>query len=397
MKSKNIWLAFTEDMRGLWPKRILALVLVASCIIALFGLTFEKGPTQNISVDLVNLDGTMENSTAVSAIGVMSSGTTLHVINNYDSSTSDALEKSLDDLRSGRVEAVIVFGPNFTTDIRAWILSAKNGITLAPSSLTIYSDNSNPIASAAIQAEVQRSVQSVLVSTYKVSSPVRVANDIVYGADTDMRDFMAPAIAGLLIFILTMMPTLMASTKVVDQDKKRFSLGERMVAQCLSSFCVGIVLATMILTILAAFGIRMAGDMSVTLLLLALLALASAALGQVLASITRKHREATAAIFPLVLYTAILLGGIILPITSIPEYLLPLSYLFPLTYSIDGVRLAMLNGFGWEVCWVQVVALITYAGVCMAIAWWTEHRCVDQHMISRENEKASGGRGDRAL
>jgi ABC-2 type transport system permease protein len=235
------------------------------------------------------------------------------------------------------------------------------------------------------------------VSTYKVSSPVRVANDIVYGADTDMRDFMAPAIAGLLIFILTMMPTLMASTKVVDQDKKRFSLGERMVAQCLSSFCVGIVLATMILTILAAFGIRMAGDMSVTLLLLALLALASAALGQVLASITRKHREATAAIFPLVLYTAILLGGIILPITSIPEYLLPLSYLFPLTYSIDGVRLAMLNGFGWEVCWVQVVALITYAGVCMAIAWWTEHRCVDQHMISRENEKASGGRGDRAL
>ena len=376
MRPINIWRAFKDELKGLWPKRIIALVIITSIVIVLFGLTFEKGPTQNISVDLVNMDGTVENSTAASVIAVMSSGTTVHIINNYGQSNNDPLKNSLDDLEAGMVEAVIVFGSNFTTDIRAWIIATQIGATVAPSSLTIFSDGSNPIASAAVQAEVQRSVQVVLASSYKMSSPVMVVNNIVYGADTDMRDFMAPAIAGLLIFILTLVPALMAGMSSVDRGEELFSGGERSLVQCLSAFCVGIVLASTILIFMGVFGIGMAGDLSVLLVLLALLAMSSAALGQLLASVTKGRREAVMVIFPLVLYPAILLGGIILPITSIPDYLLPISYLFPLTYSIDGVRMSMLNGFGWDVCWVQVTALVIYTIVCLTITWLAECRSI---------------------
>lgn len=395
MRSINIWLAFKESMKGLWPKRIVGLVIVTSIVIVLFGLTFEKGPTQNISVDLVNMDGTVENSSAASVIAMLSSGTTVHIVNSYGPSTTEPLIRSLEDLEAGKVEAVIVFGPNFTTDIQTWIVATMGGTTIAPSSLIIYSDSSNPIASAAVQAEVQRGVQAVLATTYEMSSPVKVLNNVVYGADTDMRDFMAPAIAGLLILILTLMPGLMSSMNIVDHGTERFNIGERMLAQCLSAFCVGIVLATTILLVLGGFGINMAGDLSVTVMLLALLAMGSAALGQLLASITRRRREATVVVLPLVLYPAILLGGIILPITSIPDYLLPISYLFPLTYSIDGVRLSMLNGFGWDVCWVQVAALIVYTMVCMTIAWWAERRSINDHATSPEDEGISFGRVDR--
>lgn len=397
MRSKNVWHAFREDLKGLWPKRIIALVIVTSTIIVLFGLSFEKGPTQNISVNVVNLDETVENSAAASVVSTMSSGATIHIVNSFDPLDEDAIQRSLDDLKAGKVEAVIVFGPNFTSDIQAWILAARGGTTIAPSSLMIYSDSSNPIASAAVQAEVQRSLQTVLATSYKISSPVKVINEIVYGDGTDMRDFMAPAIAGLLIFILTLTPSLMATLNDVDRVGGRFRIGERLLAQCLSAFCAGIVLSATIMLVLGAFGVRMVGDLSVSLVLLALLATASAALGQLMASFARRHRGLMMAIFPLVLYPAILLSGIVLPLTSIPKYLLPISYLFPLTYSIDGARLSMLNGFGWDVCWVQSIALIIYTIVCITIAWWAESRSIDDHATSPGDGGISEGRGDRAF
>ncbi|OPY32613.1 MAG: ABC-2 family transporter protein [Methanomassiliicoccales archaeon PtaU1.Bin124] len=382
MSSGKVWQAFKENMKGMWPARFIALVVVASIIISLFGLAFEKGPTQDISVDVVNMDSATVNSTASMVVGVMDSGTTVNIISTYRSSDTNALQTALDDLKSGKVEAVIFFGQNFTSDITAWMLAAKNGTSIAPSSLVLYMDASNPIASAAVQGEVQRSVQVVLASTFKLSSPVRVMPNIVYGEGTDMRDFMSPAIAGLLIFILTLMPTLMSSMNGGTVRDGRYTAGERISAQILSSLVVGAVLATTILLVMAAFGIRMVGDMSVTFTLLALLAMASSGLGLLLATVTKKAPAATMVIFPLVLYPAILLGGIILPISSIPDYLLPISYLFPLTYAIDGTRLSMLDGFGWDGCWVQVLSLLVYVAICVGIAWYFE-----RHARSEEVEK----------
>ncbi len=396
MRSNTIWQASIEGLKGLWPKRIIALVIVTSIIIVLFGLTFEKGPTQDISIDVVNLDESIEDSTAASVVTTMSSGATVHIVNSFGPSYGDAVQGSLDDLKAGKVEAVIVFGPNFTSDIQAWILAARSGTMNAPSSLTIYSDRSNPIASAAVQADVQRSLQAVLATSYQISSPVKVVQEIVYGDDTNMRDFMAPAIAGLLIFILTLTPSLMAKLNAVDRCAGRYSIGERLLAQCLSAFCIGIVLSATIMLVLGAFGIRMVGDLSVSIILLSSLAMASAALGQLIASFARGHREAMMVVFPLIFYPAILLSGIVLPLTSIPDYLLPISYLFPLTCSIEGVRLSMLNGFGWDVCWVQAAALFVYTVVCMTIAWWAERRSIDDHAASPDDGDISEGRADRA-
>ncbi len=299
----------------------------------------------------------------------MSSGSTVQ-IQNIRSPGADGLNKSLDELKAGAVEAIIVFGPNFTTDIRAWIDAAKNGSSILPSTLALYSDSSNPIASAAVQAEVQRCVQTVMVSTYKTSSPVRTVNTSIYGDGTDMRDFMAPAIAGLLIFILTLMATMNGG----DSVGPRYSKGEMIAAQCLSALLIGCILATTIILTLLAFGLSIKGDVTSMFALLSLLALASAALGVLLNSVIGKHKGVMAVIFPLILYPAILLGGIILPLSSIPDYLLPISYLFPLTYAIEGVRLTMLNGFGWESGWVQAMALVIYTGICMVIAWLAGRR-----------------------
>jgi ABC-2 type transport system permease protein len=160
----------------------------------------------------------------------------------------------------------------------------------------------------------------------------------------------------------------MSGVSDVEHGEERFSGGERLLTRCLSAFCVGIVLATTILMLLGAFGIGMAGGPVGPTGTVYITGNGQRGPRSAAASLAKGRREAAMVIFPLVLYPAILLGGIVLPIASIPDYLLPISYLVPLTYPIDGVRLSMLNGFGWGISWVQVAALIAQTISCMAIS-----------------------------
>ena len=43
-----------------------------------------------------------------------------------------------------------------------------------------------------------------------------------------------------------------------------------------------------------------------------------------------------------------LLGGMLFPVTVLPEWLQPLSDLVPLLYAFDGARDALFAGSGWE-------------------------------------------------
>jgi ABC-type multidrug transport system permease subunit len=80
------------------------------------------------------------------------------------------------------------------------------------------------------------------------------------------------------------------------------------------------------------------------------------------------------ALLPLLLYPAILMSGLIISVSSIPEYLLPISYFFPLTYSIEAGRMIMLSGFGLGEAWMQMTVLIIYALVTYSTAWWLTAR-----------------------
>jgi len=185
---------------------------------------------------------------------------------------------------------------------------------------------------------------------------------------------MAPAIAGLLIFILTLMPTLMSRMGGQGREQTLLFREDSVGVTVLTSFVTGMALSLAILIILSLFGIRMAGDTSALFILLTLLAVSSAGLGLLLSAALRGRSSASLAVFPLLLYPAILLGGIVLPVSAIPDYLTPISYLYPLTYAIDGSRLVMLNGFGWEGCAVQVLALVIYSAICFGTVWWIGRR-----------------------
>ncbi|MGZ7120009.1 MAG: ABC transporter permease, partial [Methanobacterium sp.] len=75
-----------------------------------------------------------------------------------------------------------------------------------------------------------------------------------------------------------------------------------------------------------------------------------------------------------VILPAFLLSGIFWPIEAIPAWLRPLSYLVPPTYAVAANRAVMLKGWGLDMIWPDILALIIFAVVFLALAVWSLKR-----------------------
>lgn len=63
----------------------------------------------------------------------------------------------------------------------------------------------------------------------------------------------------------------------------------------------------------------------------------------------------------------ILVSGVLYPASVLPEWLQTLSDLSPLTYALDGMRLALLQGYGLDQMGSIVTSLLTFAAVLMVV------------------------------
>jgi ABC-2 type transport system permease protein len=62
-----------------------------------------------------------------------------------------------------------------------------------------------------------------------------------------------------------------------------------------------------------------------------------------------------------------LLGGVLYPITVLPGWLQIFSYLLPITYSLRGMRHALLQGYSLAALGLDIVALIVFSVVLMPL------------------------------
>lgn len=64
-----------------------------------------------------------------------------------------------------------------------------------------------------------------------------------------------------------------------------------------------------------------------------------------------------------------LVGGMMYPITVLPRPLQLLAQMIPVTYSLEGMRAALLSGAGWNRLWPSVVALLAFAAVLIPLSF----------------------------
>jgi ABC-2 type transport system permease protein len=63
-----------------------------------------------------------------------------------------------------------------------------------------------------------------------------------------------------------------------------------------------------------------------------------------------------------------LLGGIYYPITVLPDWMQQLAALIPVTYALRSMRLALLQGAGFEVLWKDIFALVIFSVLLVPIS-----------------------------
>lgn len=70
-----------------------------------------------------------------------------------------------------------------------------------------------------------------------------------------------------------------------------------------------------------------------------------------------------------VLGVSSLVAGLMYPVSVLPPYLQFLARLIPVTYSLEGMRAALLEGAGWGGIWRCVVALLVFAAVLLPVSF----------------------------
>ena len=65
-----------------------------------------------------------------------------------------------------------------------------------------------------------------------------------------------------------------------------------------------------------------------------------------------------------------ILGGLMYPVSILPHWLRILARLLPITYSLEGLRAALLDGAGFAALWPAIVKLTIFAAVLLPISFY---------------------------
>ncbi len=355
-------------------RRTLALIVVAPLFaMVVFGLAFS-GEVKDVGVIVVNLDegaGAPAGGGEISLSGMIIANLDDEVLDiEYSDNESAAVGK----VEDGKAYAVIVFPEGFTREALAGMEEATAS---GESVIKVMEDKSNVNVANAIT----RAVNEALLETMDQVGgrpPVTVDTaDAIYGKDAKFVDFFVPGIMAFVVYLLTTLLTLVTfvserTSGTLDRIiATPLTEGEIVVGYAVAFSVVGIIQSVILLAVgILVFHVTIVGNVLLAFAVIALLAVVSQALGILLSSLAKREAQAVQ-ILPFVVLPAFLLSGIFWPIEAIPVWLRPLSYLIPPTYAVDACRAVMLKGWGLTNIWVDVVALLAFAVVFLALAVWS--------------------------
>ena len=341
-------------------RRTVALIVIAPLLaMFIFGVAFS-GDVTNVGVVVVNQDN-----------GALSKG----IITNLDASTltieyMDSEQAAIDKVATGQAWAAIIFPDDFTKNVTAKLQDASfSGDT----SIIIRADKSNVnIASA-----VLRSVTDAMMTTISQAGrelPVIINDSPIYGKGAEFIDFFVPGIMAFAVFLLTTLLTLLSFVgertngtleRLIASPMKE---SEIVLGYGMAFGIIGMVQASLLLIVATlVFKIIIVGNPFLAYIIIALLAIVSVNLGILLSSAAKREAQAVQ-FLPLIILPTFLLSGIFWPVEAIPSVLRPFSYLIPPTYGVEAMRSVILRGWGLGEIWVEIVALLGFAVVFLAVS-----------------------------
>jgi ABC-2 type transport system permease protein len=336
------------------PRTLAILFVTPLLVLTLFALLFRADvpdPRVGVIVDgsdafSTNLAEALDESDAITAVRL----------------TEDDDPEAL--VRDGSIDAYIVI-PTIAT---------------GPNTIQVVVEGTDPRVSATVPAALQTAVleglsQALETLPSRLMEP-ELSVDVrsVYGGDEglDTLDLFGGPFIGLLVFFLVYVVTSVSFLR-----ERSLGTLERLMASPLrrAEIVLGYMLGFMVVALVQSaevllFGLLVldlynAGSIWLLFGIEVLLALGAVNLGILLSTFARTEFEAVQFI-PLVIVPQLLLSGLIVPVSSEPEWLQVVSNVLPLTYAVNALQEVMLRGADLSSAAVQR-DLAVLAGFCVLV------------------------------
>ncbi len=284
----------------------------------------------------------------------------------------------------GRVRAGIVIPPGFGTQVKRG--DAQALILLDGSDpFTVNSGYSAAVSIAqarAMELLVQQ-VDQLGVRGSMASLPINTSTRILYNPAMDDLIFIVPALAAMLLQVLSVNLTAMAVARERELGTIEQLLitpirpMELMVSKMVPNvFVSSIALLSIVLAGIYGFGVPFQGDPWLFAWLSLLFIVSGLGLGLLISTVSQTQHQAQQ-IAMLLFMLNMLLTGFLYPRAPMPPLVQAVGNLLPLTYAVRLTRGVFTKGVGLAFLWSDVLALAIYTTMVMVIAAVTFKKRLD--------------------
>jgi ABC-2 type transport system permease protein len=365
-----------KDLTELFRNRLglVLLIVMPLFMMVMVGFIYPSNSTlTDLKVGFVNEDAGFNGVFApsqgfIDGLNTINNQTHLLTLTNV-SNKSDITDM----VQRGQLQGGIILPSNFSESL----MTGKQG------TLIIVSDDSNPQISITIQSALRGvfdvmgtalAQQNLNTTNIAVIKPFNVQTQGVVSGDPSYFDFIAPGIMAMTV----MMSVMTGLPVAISQEKEIGTMDGMMVApinrlsillgKTLAQTARGLIQGVIILGLaIGIFGVAIQGSILLVFALLLLGVFSFVGLGIVITSFT-KDQETAQMLMMTLMFPMMFLSGVFFPIQQMPWYMQTISKALPLTYASDALRKVMVLGAGIPQISTELIILIVFGIVMIAIA-----------------------------
>ncbi len=356
-----------KEFRHIWrDKRVLAvLTLVPAGLLLLNGYALNFDVT-NIKTAVVDLEKSTESREFINSF--VTSGYFQYVRNLRTSAEATRL---IDD---GDVRMVLVVPPDFSKR-----LLANEEVSVQILVDGTDASRATTVVAYAQAVTLQYTQKIILKSLARIGRgnyiPIQYEGRIWYNPELKSAKFLVP---GLIGFILAITAVIATSLSIV-REKERNTIEQINVSPVHSlEFILGKLIPYAIISLVAAalvllsayalFDVVIKGSLLILFGATLLFVVAALSIGLLVSTISDSQQVAFQIAAIVSMLPAIILSGFVFPIRSMPWWLQALSNISPAKFYLVILRSIVLKGVGLAAFWEQIVYLVIFATVLLAVS-----------------------------
>ncbi len=365
-----------KDLTELFRNRLglVLLIVMPLFMMVMVGFIYpSNGTITDLKIGVVNEDTGFNDVFAPSQSFLMG----LNQINDQTHMLIMSNVSSVADIKDmvqrGQLLGGIVIPSNFSESL----MTGQQG------ALIIVSDDSNPQISVTIQSALRGvfdamgtalAQQNLNTTNIAVIKPFNVQTQGVVSGNPSYFDFIAPGIMAMTV----MMSVMTGLPVAISQEKEIGTMDGMMVApinrlsillgKTLAQTARGLIQGVIILALaIGIFGVAIQGSILLVFALLLLGVFSFVGLGIVITSFT-KDQETAQMLMMTLMFPMMFLSGVFFPIQQMPWYMQTISKALPLTYASDALRKVMVLGADIPQIANELIILIVFGVIMIAIA-----------------------------